>query len=243
MPVLENNYPESKFGGYSDIDGTIVFYSRINAIITPEMTVLDVGCGRGSAFLNDKVGYRRSLRNFKGKVKSVIGIDVDSAGKDNPGLNEFRLLVDKNWPIESQSIDLIVSDFVLEHIQYPQQYFTEVSRVLKPGGIFCARTTNKIGYVGIVARLVFNKNHAKVLSFIQKDRAEVDIFPTVYNVNTVFKLKKILSLHSMMPTVYGYDAEPSYFTFSRIMYRVARWFQYLTPQMFKTCIFIFARKL
>lgn len=243
MSLLNENYPESYFGDYSDIDGTVVFYGRINSIITAEMTVLDVGCGRGSALLSDQVLYRKNLRNLKEKVKSVIGIDVDPAGKDNPGLSEFRIITDKIWPVESQSIDLIVSDFVLEHILNPDQYFSEVSRVLKPGGYFCARTTNKIGYVGIAARLIVNKSHAKVLSFIQKDRAEIDIFPTVYQVNTVFKLRKIISEYSMMPIVYGYDAEPSYLMFSRILYRLARFFQYLTPRFLKTSIFIFARKL
>ena len=46
--LKEIYYPESEFGGYTRVDGTVPFFTRVQALARPEMTVLDVGCGRGA---------------------------------------------------------------------------------------------------------------------------------------------------------------------------------------------------
>lgn len=147
MSLLQRFYPESAFGGYSDCDGTVVFYGRVQSLLTPAMTVLDVGCGRGAGLVDDPVRRRQELRQLRGRCRRVIGIDVDPVGAENPGVDEFRHLSDPTvWPVDDASVDLIVSDFVLEHIADPAQYFAEVNRVLKPAGVYCARTANRLGY-------------------------------------------------------------------------------------------------
>ena len=98
MDYKQTFYPESRFGGYSDIDGTVAFYSRIHALVGPNDVLLDVGCGRGAGG-EDEVKWRRELRVFKGKVKRVIGIDVDEAAAVNPFIDEFHLLKETRWPI------------------------------------------------------------------------------------------------------------------------------------------------
>ena len=77
---------------------------------------------------------RRELRFLKGRVKRVIGLDIDPAGKTNPAIDEFRQLDGNEWPIESESVDLVICDSVLEHLEEPAAFFAEAHRVLKPGG-------------------------------------------------------------------------------------------------------------
>jgi hypothetical protein len=48
MSFMKNFYPEIRFGGFSEIDGTIPFYIRVNALLDPLSVVLDIGCGRGT---------------------------------------------------------------------------------------------------------------------------------------------------------------------------------------------------
>jgi hypothetical protein len=71
-------------GGFDRYDGSIQFYQRINALLRPDFVVMDFGAGRGVNHIEDPVAYRRNLSNFKGKVKEVIGVDVDSAVTTNP---------------------------------------------------------------------------------------------------------------------------------------------------------------
>ena len=79
---------------------------------------------------------RKNLRILQGKVAKVIGIDVDQDAQNNPFIDEFHLIEGHPWPIDSNSINLIVCDNVLEHIENPDQFFTEIHRVLKMV-VFC----------------------------------------------------------------------------------------------------------
>ena len=244
MSLLHCFYPESRFGGYSDRDGTVAFYGRIQGMLSPGMTVLDVGCGRGAGLVDDPVPWRRELRRLRGRCERVIGIDIDPVGAENSGLDEFRHLRDPlAWPVDDASVDLIVSDFVLEHVDDAASFFSEVNRVLKPGGVFCARTTNRLGYVGLAASLVPNRRHAGVLGKVQRDRKEIDVFPTRYRVNTVWRLRAELRKVGFEAVVYGYEAEPSYLQFSTIAYGFGKLLHALTPPPLRTCLFAFGRKV
>lgn len=243
MTLIERFYPESRFGGFSDIDGTVAFYSRVNSMLGSDDIVLDVGAGRGAALIDDRVEFRRNLRKLRGKCKKVIGIDVDANARSNPGLDEFHMINDVSaWPVADSSVDILTADFVLEHVNDPALFFKEVVRVLKPGGVFCARTTNRLGYVGLIASMVPNNRHAKVARFAQKDRAEIDVFPTRYQVNTVWVAKQYLKSAGLEGVVYGYEAEPSYLQFSALAYAVGKFLHALTPGILRSTLFIFCRK-
>lgn len=242
MPLKHVYYPESRFGGFSDVDGTITFYNRVNALIRPSDVVVDIGCGRG-AYGDDPVAYRRRLRILKGKCQRVIGIDVDLGAEHNPFIDEFRGITAARWPVESQSIDLCVADNVLEHVQNPQDFFAEVRRILKPGGFICIRTPNVWSYFGLVSKLVPNRRHTDVLEKVKDRLSPQDVFPTLYRCNTLGCIRKSLQLNGFEHTVYGYDAEPSYLSFSRWLYFLGVLHQRFAPQIFKVGIHAFGRKL
>ena len=233
-------YPEAKFGGFTDIDGTIAFFNRVNSLLDPSFVVLDVGCGRGS-HQEDPIDIRKNLRTIKGKVAKVIGIDVDQNAKDNPFLDEFHLIKENSWPVESNSIDLIICDYVLEHISNPDQLFLEIRRVLKNGGYLCIRTTNSWSYIAIAATLIPNKYHSKVTSAVQDGREQEDVFPTVYKCNSIRKLKNIMKKNSIEGVVYGYEAEPSYLSFSKIAYFLGVIHQKFAPKFVNPAIFAFGK--
>jgi SAM-dependent methyltransferase len=242
VSLIERFYPESQFGGFSDVDGTVAFYSRVHALLRPEMTLLDVGCGRGAGLLDDPVEFRRKLRTVRGKCQKVIGIDVDEGAKQNPGIDEFRTLADGRWPVDNEGVDLIISDFVMEHIKDPYCYFAEVKRVLKPSGFFCARTSNRLSYVGIFSRIIPQHKHVQVLRKLQRDRRDQDIFPGYYLVNNVWQIRRALKSADLDGIVYGYEAEPSYLQFSTPLFVIAKYLHALTPPFLRTCLFVFARK-
>jgi len=233
-------YPESLFGGFTDIDGSIAFYNRINSLLDPSFVVLDVGCGRGG-FNEDPISFKKDLRILKGKVSKVIGIDVDQSAKENPFLDEFLLLSGDVWPIESNSINLIVSDYVLEHVVNPDRFFQEIHRVLKPGGYICIRTSNRWNYIALFATLIPNKFHTKVTAIVQDGRKDEDVFPTLYKCNSIRKIRKIMKMNGLECVVYGYEAEPSYLSFSTIAYFLGVIHQKFAPGFLKPAIFAFGK--
>jgi SAM-dependent methyltransferase len=238
----ERFYPESRFGGFTDVDGTIAFYTRAQALVGPMSVVLDVGCGRG-AYAEDPVGIRRELRIFKGKVGRVIGIDVDPEAAGNPFLDEFRPLGNGEWPVPDSSIDVAVADCVLEHVADPPSFFENAHRVLSPGGVLCLRTTNAWSYVALAARLVPNRHHAQVTARVQEKRKAEDVFPTLYRCNSVPKLRRALERHGFEGVAYGYEAEPSYLEFSRFAYRIGVLHQRLAPKLLRPALLAFARAI
>lgn len=240
MTYKELFYPESRFGGFTDIDGTMVFYCRINSLLDSSFTVLDVGCGRG-AYADDQVPIRRNLRILKGKVSKVIGIDVVHAAQYNPLLDEYRLIHEGNWPIENDSIDLILCDNVLEHINNPSQFFSEARRTLKNRGYFCIRTSNRWSYIALFSMVIPSRYQSRVLSVVQDRRNEEDVFPTVYKCNGIRKIKDMMKNHDFECVVYGYEAEPSYLSFSKYAYWLGVLHQRYAPRFLKPAIFAFGR--
>lgn len=241
--MLKNRfYPESVYGGYTDIDGTVVFHSRVNALVNLDHVVIDVGCGRGG-HLSDAVDLRRNLKVLKGKCRRVIGIDVDSDAADNPYLDEFRLIPPSmEFPLPGDIADVCVTDYVVEHVQDPIKFFSECYRVLKPGGFLCIRTTNLHSYIGLAATLTPNRMHARVVGWAQRERQSKDVFPTQYRANTRRKLSNMLRKAGFDASVYTHNPEPSYLSRSAIAYRLGVFYQRHAPRAWGAVLLAFARK-
>jgi SAM-dependent methyltransferase len=240
MVLVQQFYPESKFGGFSDVDGTIRFYFRVNALVDPQSVVVDFGCGRG-AYSEDSVPARRNLRILLGKVKRVIGLDVDQAGEQNPFLDEFHIVKQESWPLPDDSVDLCLCDHVLEHLPNPDGFFIEARRVLKPGGYLCIRTPNLWNYIAQVSKLLPNRSHAQVLSRVKEGTQSVDVFPTLYRCNTIPAIQRGLDRHGFSHAVYGIAPEPSYLSFSRWAYRFGVLYHRYSPGILRPVILAFAR--
>lgn len=240
--IADRVYPEREFGGFTRFDGTVAFYSRLQAVLPEEATVLDVGCGRGRS-AEDASAYRRQLQNLQGPKRQVIGIDVDFAAASNPNLDQFRLIESVDvWPVEDASVDLLVSDYVLEHVDDPQTFFREVDRVLRPGGTVCLRTPNRWSYIAAVAQLVPNRLHARVTAKAQDGRAEQDVFPTRYRCNTRGSIRRQLNRLGYSAWVESIEAEPCYLHFSPLAYRIGSVVHRWLPRTFRSTLIAFASK-
>jgi ubiquinone/menaquinone biosynthesis C-methylase UbiE len=165
------------------LDSAHVFLVTAQALAAKSQLVAEVGCGRGALVDLDKSGG--AWQDLRGPGRRVIGIDIEDAGTENPVIDEFRLIGDDGrWPLDDASVDLAVSDFVLEHVTDPPAFVKELTRVLRPGGAFVARTVSRHSLLSAVARIVPNHSHAKVLTSLQPGREEQDVFRTAYQMNT-----------------------------------------------------------
>jgi SAM-dependent methyltransferase len=240
--LLNTFYPETTFGGFSDVDGTLVFYARVRELTNAQATVLDVGCGRGAAN-EDPIRIRREIRTLRGYARRVIGIDVDPLASNNPLIDEFRLIEGSAWPLESCSVDTIVADWVLEHVADVRGFFSECQRVLRPGGFLALRTANVLSYVGLAARVVPNRWHNRALRAAGNGKRAEDVFATRYQCNTLWRLRRTLAEHGFRACVYGFDSEPHYLNFSSLAYRFGRFHQRHAPRALRAALFAFAERV
>lgn len=227
-------------GGYLPLDGTIEFYGRIRSILKSTDTVLDLGAGRGSWFYEDSCETRRQTRDLRSLALQVVGADVQSVVLANPTTSRNLLIEEGRIPLSSESVDVIVADFVLEHVQDVERFAGEVARILKPGGYFCARTPHKWQYTSVGARLLHNKYHYGVLRWIQPSRKEEDTFPTYYRLNSLTAIER--SFSSFENFSYLYCCEPHYFLGNRAVYKLLDWFHRLLPRVCVSSLFVFMRK-
>lgn len=105
--------------------------------IAPGMTVLDLGSGAGfDAFL----AWQRV-----GPTGRVIGVDMtgdmlalarQNAAKRGAANVEFRQGLIEHLPVESASVDYVISNCVINLSPDKPAVFREIARVLKPGGRF-----------------------------------------------------------------------------------------------------------
>ena len=227
-------------GGISPNDGTLAFYSRINRLLRPDMTVVDLGAGRGAWFEDDRVSERKAVRSLRGKVARVIAADVDPVVHENRSVDESLLIRDGRIPMEDGSVDLVVCDYVLEHISDFAFFASEVDRVLKPRGWVCARTPHKYNLVSIAARLVPNWRHASLLTKVQPTRKQADVFPTAYKANTLRAVRGAFPGYEDSSFIFRGDT--AYFFGRKWIYRAASWLSRVLPATLNGNIFVFLRK-
>lgn len=148
------------------------FRERILERLQPGDEMLDLGAGAGIV----------EAMHFRGIAARVCGVDPNPRVVDNPHLDDARTGVGEKIPYPDESFDIVVSDNVLEHLPNPEDVFREVSRVLRPGGHFMAKTPNLHHYVATLARLTPHRFHQFYNAL--RGRAREDTFPTVYAANT-----------------------------------------------------------
>ncbi len=135
--------------------GKKIGYSEEELKNVPEDANLGIGCGNPTALASIKrgetildlgsgAGFDCFLASREtGEKGKVIGVDITpemvakankNAKKGNYKNVEFKIGEIENLPVESDSIDLIISNCVINLSNQKEQIFKEAFRVIKPNG-------------------------------------------------------------------------------------------------------------
>lgn len=193
-----------------------VFEQEVERHLKPDYTLLDAGCGRTAPILS----------KFKGKAHRLIGVDLVDFVPQVQGMDLLKHDLG-NMPVKSDSVDLVMSRSVMEHVTDPAKVYSEIHRVLRPGGHFVFLTANLWDYASIIAKLVPNRFHPWIVSKTE-GRAEHDVFPVAYRTNTRRAVVK-WSAHSGLDIVsFRYLGQyPSYFMFNGFFFLLATGYEKL----------------
>ena len=184
-----------------------------------------------------------SCRNF-GKVKKVIGTDVHDGILEHPYLDERHVTpVGMPLPIKSSSVDIVVADWVFEHLQNPAEFVQEMERIVKIGGWICARTVNRWGYVAIGARIVPNQFHERIVRKLIPVASSADVFSTYYRLNSLYDVRFWFNAEHWEDSSYVLNTTPRYYGNSRVLFKLTDLYQKLIPSRFSTDLFIFLRRI
>jgi len=200
--------------------------AAIEETITPESVVLDIGCGRTAP----------TLVRWIGKAKVLHGVDIVDFRVDRPELTLHISSVTDMSGIATSSVDVAYSQAVMEHLDEPGAALAEIRRVLKPGGKYIFLTPSIYDYASIIAALVPNKWHPKLVKWMT-GRKEEDVFPTYFRANSKHRITKLAAEHEFEIAEFAYLGQyPAYLVFNRVLFwlgalyeRIIRRFEVLHP--------------
>ena len=178
--------------------------------------LMDAGCGRTVPV----------LRKFIGRVKRLIGIELVAFTDVPPSIETFNADLGL-LPLPDASVDLIMSRSVFEHLADPAAVYREFARVLRPGGRVVFLTANMWDYGTLVARLIPNRFHAKVVRFTE-GREEEDTFPTEYKTNTRGAVRRLGAGAGLDVEAFDYLSQyPNYLMFNGALFFIGMCFEKL----------------
>lgn len=128
-------YPEDPPSRRRKASNIVAVLERSGPLAGLRVAEIGAGSGHMTAVFLDGVG----------RTGSVISLDVVDTRKEDPG-NDFRLITDDSLPIEDGSVDVVVTNHVIEHVGDrgdQLQHLAEIRRILVPGGRCYLSTPNR----------------------------------------------------------------------------------------------------
>ena len=181
--------------------------------LTQQSHVLDLGCGRGGL-----------VELFWRDVKLAVGLDPDV-----PSLAEHRAQGmpvirgrGEHLPFADESIDLIVSLWVLEHLEAPEEVFVEARRVLRPQGHFAFLTPNLRNPLLLLNRLAkgLPRLQRRVVSRLY-GRVDSDTFQVRYRANTEATIRTLAARCGLEVASLKAIRDPTYLALNEPMFRAS----------------------
>lgn len=192
-------------------DSLSIYRDVIDQATNSDTRILDVGCGHGDF-----------LKPVYDKTPYTYGIDPDKEALDKNKLIKNKVVgTVEEIPFENNFFDLVVSEWVLEHLPDPVKAFHEIYRVLKPGGKVVFLTPNVWNYNVWIIRAIPNRLHD---FFTRKlyDRQEGDTYPVQYKINSVKKIANTLEPLGFKKSQVILNGDPTYISFNRPLFALGR---------------------
>jgi SAM-dependent methyltransferase len=165
----------------SFVDGTSEFHSLCGRYIQPGSRTLEIGPGPANP-----------TSRFLASIGPVAGVDISDELSTNRWLSEAYVYDGRHLPFPDGTFAACVSDYVLEHIEDPDQHFREVARALRPGGIYCFRTPNRWHYVALAASILPHSVQLRMANRLRcLPKNAHDPYRTLYRTNTPRAIRQV----------------------------------------------------
>jgi ubiquinone/menaquinone biosynthesis C-methylase UbiE len=172
-----------------------IYEEVLNKVVKDDIKWLDLGCGHQ---VLPAWRFEQEKKLIE-KAGMVVGIDADLPSVEKHRSVHLKLVGNISaLPFRENSFDLITANMVVEHLDNPVLQFHEVSRVLKPGGIFVFHTPNARGYSTMLARLLPEGLKPALIRVLQ-GRPSEDVFKTFYRANTEADINRVASATGFNP--------------------------------------------
>lgn len=197
-----------------------LFERAVEARLSADAVLLDAGAGRTVPV----------LRKYLGRVRRLIGVELVAFTDVPAGIETYHTDL-AHLPLPDGVVDIIISRSVFEHLADPQAVYAEFSRVLRPGGVVIFLTANMWDYGTLIARLVPNRFHARIVAKVE-GRAAEDTFPTEYRTNTRRDVERLALRAGLKIDAFEYLSQyPNYLMFNGALFFIGTCFEKLISRI------------
>ena len=195
---------------------TEVYADMVRSYLRPSARVLDLGCGRGGL-----------VEQLEHPLQQVVGVDPDWQS-----LREHRLplpravAVSEALPLADGCVDVAFASWLLEHLARPSFTFAQLSRVLRPGGVFVFITPNKRHPLSGLNSFLgqFSRLQSALVERLY-GRAGTDTFPTYYRANAPATLRQLAGAQKLETIALQAIPDPTYLAFRPLLFRLTMRFE------------------
>lgn len=194
---------------------TEVYADLVRAHLRLGSRVLDLGCGRGGL-----------VEQLSHPLNQIAGVDPDELS-----LREHRLALPRtvglsdSLPFASNTFDVAFASWLLEHLERPLSTFNQISRVLKPGGVFVFITPNTRHPLSALNRSLgkFSQLQGRLVERFY-GRAETDAFSTYYRANSETAVSDLCREANLEIKQLLLIPDPTYLAFNQPFFKAMIWF-------------------
>ncbi|MEW6200801.1 MAG: class I SAM-dependent methyltransferase [bacterium] len=203
------------------------FREMFNEVFSPGAVVLDAGCGRESA-----------VPVVEG-AETRAGVDISRSFLESNKDVHFKIVADlEKLPFKDSVFDIVISQYVVEHLKDPEKVMVEFGRVTKDRSHILILTTNALNYIALAARLI----PYPLQRFIKRRFLKIpddEIYPVYYRCNTIFRLNRMMKRAGFSGGKAVFVGGPFYFSFSLLLFRAAMFFERITDGRLRFLKFYF----
>lgn len=199
----------SKYNPYhKSVDDRVVEVSKyLNLNLDSNSLVLDAGCGEGE--------WSKLCNYIKGEI---VGTDIIAEDLRRNRNVKFRVCgTIESLPYKDNLFDLIICEWVVEHLNNPEAVLKEFYRVLKPGGYLFILTSNILNPVMLLGGKLFPYRLTQKLHKILYSIKEEDVFPLRYKFNTLKIIDQTLTLMGFEKVLLTTVNNPWYLKFNKVL--------------------------
>jgi len=199
-----------------------IYDDQLMPYIKKSNVLLDAGCGK-----------KGIMNKYKGRLKYSVGIDLSLlAIKMNDSLDSYVQGSLDRLPFRDETFDIIISQWAVEHIEYPVVCFREFYRVLKKGGGIIIVTNSIYNPLMFFSSIFPDKIRDAIKKRLLPHEIEEETFPTYYNCNTLEKNEKVLCGIGFKKVFESYVGDASFFLFSRLIFPMLLIYEKITEISF-----------